>query len=165
MGKGLIIALAASLGLNFFAAGFVLHDVLNPRDQTALTAPDRDQALRGVAHGRGLMGAAESLPPQSRRAFRAAFRQALPDMRVRHRDLRARQGELVALFQAERWDDDAIAAKMAEIRDIRAGQQQAFDTALSAAMGALAQEDRDRLLEAARQRRVERQQRRRPPAE
>ena len=158
MGRGVMIALAVSLGLNFFAGGFLLRDVLREDAPLAMVQPDA--ALEGAG---ALRRAVTALPPESRRQLRREMRGALPDMRARQRALQERRKELRALFQVDEWDDAAVSAKMSEIRTLRAEQSEAFDQALARALSALSAEDRRRMIERAEERReVRRRHRERP---
>ncbi len=159
MGRGVGILLAASLGLNFFIAGFLLHDRLD-RDRPP---PPFAADFRGFDNPRGLVGAAGVLPPESRREFRRAFRAQLPNMRGRFREMRTLRLELRALLEANELDAAAVAAKMTEIRDARARQQEAFDAAFAAAMETLSAEERQRMIEFSEQRRKERRNHRGGP--
>ncbi len=154
MGRGLMIVLAASLGLNFFVAGFLFHGRVNP---TPPPPPVAEGA--GFGNPRGVMRLVGELPPESRRAFRREIRGALPGMREMNGRMRILQQELRMLIEAEEWDADAVAAKMAEIRALRAAQTEAFDGAFAAALEAVSVEDRRRLLEMAERRRAERRER------
>ena len=152
MGRGVIIVLAASLGLNFLIAGYLLNDIVD-RDRAS---PPAAAEFRGFNNPRGLVGAARVLPPDSRRAFRAAFRDRLPDMRAHHREMRALRGDMKALIEADEWDGAAVAAKMKEVREVRARQQQAFDEAFFAALQTLSSEDRKAMTAFAAQHRKDR---------
>ncbi len=152
MGRGIAIVLAVSLGLNFFMAGFLLHDVIRPPSPPPPLAGD----FRGLNNPRGLIGAAMALPPETRRAFRRSFQERLPDMRIQHREMRSKREELRALVEADEWDADAVAAKMEEIRMLHARQREAFDKAFVDAVGSLSGEDRRRMIEAAMQMRMQR---------
>ena len=165
MGRGIAIVLAVSLGLNFFMAGYLLHDVVRPPPP-----PPFAEDFRGFNNPRGLIGAARALPPETRRAFRTSFQERLPDMRNQHREMRLRREELRVLIEADEWDADAVAAKMDEIRVLHARQREAFDKAFIDAVGALSGEDRRRMIEDATQMRMERHKKRRgrmkpPPPE
>lgn len=161
MGRGIVIVLAVSLGLNFLIAGYLLNDVMDG-DRAS---PPHAAEFRGFNNPRGLVGAANVLPQESRRDFRAAFRERLPDMRAHHREMRVLRRDMKTLIAADEWDGAAVSEKMKDIRDVRARQQRAFDEAFLAALTTLSSEDRDRLLEFAEQRRRERPGRRRfgPP--
>lgn len=161
MGRGVMIALAVSLGLNFLIAGYVLHDVI---DSDPPSPPPAADMRGGFNNPGGLMRVAGALPPESRRAFRRAIRAELPDMRTHHQEMRRLRGELRMLMEAEQWDEAAVAQKMEDIRNVQARQRAAFDKALVSALGSISAEDRELLMEIARQRRAERRKgRRRPP--
>jgi uncharacterized membrane protein len=149
-----MIVLAASLGLNFFAAGYLFHGKVNPPP-----APPPSVEGRGFENPRGLMRLANELPDESREAFRREIRTALPQMRDQHRRMRALRGELRVLVEADDWDGDAVAAKMDDIRAVRSAQTEAFDKAYTKALGAVPAEDRRRLIEIAEKRRADRRER------
>lgn len=161
MGRGVIIILAASLGLNFFMAGYLFSDWLKP------APPPVAGGFRGFDNPRGLAHMAEALPPERRRAFRQSFKESLPNMRAHHREVRELREEMRALLEAEEFDRAAIAAKMEEMRDVRARQQAAFDEAFLGAIGALSADERQSMIELAKkvrkERRHERRERMRPP--
>ncbi len=158
MGRGVVIFLAASLGLNFLIAGYLLNDAL---DQDRAPPPGAAE-FRGFNNPRGLVGAADVLSPESQRAFRAAFREGLPNMRAHHKEIRTLRRGLREILAAEEWDGAAVEAKMTEIRDVRARQQQAFDDAYATALETLSGEDRKRMIAFAEQRRMERREKRKP---
>ncbi len=161
MGRGVIILLAASLGLNFLVFGYLLNDWVDRAPPQPPAAAD----FRGFDTPRALVGVTNALPPDSRRAFRAAFRQRLPDMRAHHREMRGVRLELRDLLEADEWDGEAVAAKMAEIQTLRARQHEAFDEAFLAAVNTLSAEDRRRMIEYAEERRAARREQRKfgPP--
>ncbi len=168
MGRGIVIVLAVSLGLNFFAAGALFNNWLNP----PAPPPHAANGFKGYDSPRGLARMAEALPPESRLAFREAFRERLPDMRSQFREMYPLREQLNALIAAEEWDSAAVAAKMDEIRAVRERQQEAFDAAFLEAVTALSAEDRKSMIELARQRRMERRKKHRrrmdmppPPSE
>lgn len=163
MGRGVVIVLAVSLGLNFLIAGYLLNDAIDG-DRAS---PPPVSEFRGFGNPRGLIGAARVLPRESRRAFREAFRERLPDMRAHHGEMRALRRDMNALIEAKDWDGAAVAAKMKEIRDVRARQQQAFDAAFFAALQTLSSEERQAMTAFAEQRRKDRRgdRRMRPPPE
>ncbi|MEO1252888.1 MAG: periplasmic heavy metal sensor [Pseudomonadota bacterium] len=147
-----MIALFASLAVNFFAAGYLVHSVTTP------APPPLGPAARdfGVDNPRELMRFAAELSPESRRVFRRTVRDALPRMRSQFEQMRDHQEELYALMIADEWDGDAVAAKMAEISAMRTRQRDAFDAAFVEAFGAIPDADRQALIERARERRGER---------
>ncbi len=160
MGRGVAIVLAASLGLNFFIAGFLLHDQL---DRDPRPPPPGAADFRGFDNPRGLIGITKALPPDSRRSFRAAFRERLPNMRAHHREMRMLREELGDLIGADEWNGVAVTEKMTEIRTLRSRQQEAFDEAFVAAVSTLSAEDRQRMIEFAEERRLKGRDWRKPP--
>ena len=155
MGRGITILLAISLGLNFFMAGYLVSDWLKPGP------PPVASGFKGFDHPRGLVRMSEALPPDRRRAFRQSFREGLPNMRAHHRDMRALRDEMRVLLKAEEFDSVAAAAKMAEMRDARARQHEAFDEALLSAISVLSADERQAMIEMAQQLRKERPYKRR----
>ncbi|MEM9617558.1 MAG: periplasmic heavy metal sensor [Pseudomonadota bacterium] len=147
MGRGLMIALVASLGLNIFAVGFLSGRVLNdPPAGPPQRGPGGEQSFR-------LMHYADALPPERRAEFREAFRAQLPAMRDDFREMRRLRMELSALLGAEEFDRAAVAAKFDAIQDVRDQQQAAFGEAFLDAFETLTPEERQMLREAAESRR------------
>lgn len=157
MGRGVMIILAVSLGLNVLAAGYVAQEVVAEKPRT------RDAALSGP--GRGGFGAitrhSDVLPEASREEFRAAFRRSLDEMRNDHSALRQMRRELHQLLSAPEWNEDEVAEKLSTYRARRAGQAERFDKAFLEAMGSLPPADRTRLMEEAEKHRATRRDRRR----
>ena len=138
MNRGLMIAFVASLVLNVFAVGFV---------SGRLIADDEPQEIqpievRGFDNPFRLMRYAETLPPESRQAFRDAFSEALPELRAQNRETRVLRREMMALMEAEDWDRDAAAAKMGEIEAAHLRQRAVFMEVFLDAFEALSPEDR-----------------------
>jgi len=156
MGRGVIILLAVSLGLNCLVAGYVLNDALDGKRKPAHAAAE----FRGFDNPRSLVGVANALPPESRRQFRAAFRPHVTKMRDNHRQVKTLRREMRVLVEAEEWDSAAVASKMEEIRSARARQQEEFDAAFVAAISTLSAADRQRMIEFAEERRREHRRRR-----
>lgn len=159
MGRGLIILLVISLGLNIFAIGHLSgrliaggkppHSVETPGPRGGFDNPFR------------LMRQADALPPELRDDFRAAVREQLPSLRAEHRNMRNLRRELGVLMSAEEWDGAAVSAKLEEIRAAQGRQQTAFNTAFMRAFESLPAEERQRLIEEASQRRKDRRKDRR----
>ncbi|MEM8772615.1 MAG: periplasmic heavy metal sensor [Pseudomonadota bacterium] len=141
MGRGLMIALFASLGLNVFAIGVLSGKMFS--------GPSASAPPVGVTEGlpppNRILRHAAALPPESRKLFRDAFRDELPALRGNYREMRQLRAEMRALAAADDWDSAAIAKKMAEIREVQTRQQQAFDAALLAGLEVLPTEDRQML--------------------
>lgn len=156
MGRGVIILLAVSLGLNCLVAGYFLNDALDGKGKPPHAAAE----FRGFDNPRSLVGVANALPPESRRQFRAAFRPHVAMMRDNHRQVRALRQEMRVLVEAEEWDSAAVASKMEEIRVARTRQQEEFDKAFVAAISTLSAEDRQRMIAFAEERRREHRRRR-----
>ena len=152
MGRGLIIALIASLALNVFAAGFITARLIGPDGPP----PPVEVGPRAFDNPFRLMGSAESLPPESRRAFRAAFETQLPTLRAGNKEMRRLRQELHSSLSSEEWEREKIAEQMAAIRDVQARQREAFDAAFMAAFDTLSTEDRRAIIEAAHERRMDR---------
>ena len=167
MSRTLIIALVGSLALNVFAGGFILGRVLAPPP----AAPSFAEVETGTGFGRRgpprggledpfrMMRFADVLPPESRTAFREAFRERLPDLRRGHGETRRLRAEFGLLVQAEEWDADAVAAKLDELDAAQKRQRDAFKAAYLEALGELSAQERQLLMEAASKRRLERRRR------
>lgn len=151
-----MLVLGASLALNFLGAGFMLGKGIG-----GPSSPPRDMAGPGFDNPRRLARLAEELPDESRRAFRQAFREEIPDIRAAYREMRAHRRELFAVMSNDDWDKDEVAAKMDEINALRDQQRAAFDRALIGALDAISPEDRALLFSLAEQRRAERRAERR----
>lgn len=155
MGRGLIIALGASLALNVFAGGFIAGRLLGepPRRAPIETAGPVDPFR--------LMRHAGSLPPEAREAFRGSLREARGPMREDFRKMRALREELRAVIRAEEWDE-AEARRLFGVIAARQGDQLSrLEDALIEALGSLSAEDRRLLIESAESREAERRERRR----
>lgn len=165
MGRGLTIALVAllvaSIALNVFTAGFMVERLVGRHHGP----PPVEDASRGFDSPFRLMRHAETLPPESREAFRAAIRERLPELRSDHEEMRRLRRELSALISSETWDREKIAAQMKAIRETQARQREAFDAAFLAAFETLSADDRRALMKAAQERRRRHHRHRRPPPE
>lgn len=157
MGRGIVIALVASLALNVFAVGFIAGRVLVVDHHRPPIAHFDGGGPRGGPFA--LMRNADVLPPDSRRAFREAFRSELSGMRESHREMRRLRGELNTLFAAEEWDEAAVRAKLEEIDAVSERQRAAMSNAFVKALGALPADQRQALMKAAEERRGERRRR------
>jgi len=160
MNRTLIIALAGSLVLNVFAGGFILGRVLAPPPEPPPVAGAGGPApAAGIDDPFRIMRHADALPPESRMAFRRAFRAQLPDLRRGHRETRRLRAEFAMLIQAEEWDADAVAAKLEEIDAAQGRQRAAFKAAYLEAFGTLSAEERRLLVDAASKRRIDQRRR------
>lgn len=157
MGRGVMIALGASLALNFLGAGYFLHHAIHQGPP----APPPEISTRGFDGSGGIARSARYLPDESRDAFRREIRKGLPNMREQFGLIRKQREELRALLAADEYDADAVAAKLAEMRNLREAQHVVFDSAFVNALGAISTEDRKLLLEKAADRQRERRERRR----
>ncbi|WP_425407724.1 periplasmic heavy metal sensor [Hyphococcus sp.] len=160
MGRGLIILLVASLGLNIFAFGHFSGRIL---------AGDKPPPSRShIEHGsRGgfdnpfrLMRYADELSPELREAFRAEIKKELPALREQHDRMRELRRQLSALISADTWDGAAVAAKLEEIRTAQDRQRDAFNRAYVGAFETLPADQRKLLVERAKERRDERRRKR-----
>lgn len=156
MGRGLMIALGASLALNFFGAGFLLSNGLHPKSPP----PAGAGSPRGFDGTGGLARSARYLPAESRAAFRREIRKGLPHMRDQFGELHKQRQELNVLLQAEEFDAAAVAAKLEELRAVREAQHQAFDDAFVRALEVISAKDRQILIDQAERRRERRAERR-----
>ncbi len=156
MGRGVMIALFVSLGLNIFAVGYLSGRVLN--DEGAGPPPPK-QGRQEMPSFR-LIHYADALPSERRREFREAFQTQLPAMRDGFQEMRQLRGELTTLLGAEEFDRAAVAAKFEEIEQLRDQQQAAFGKAFLDAFEILTPEERIMLRDAVNERRSKRSHRR-----
>lgn len=153
MGRGLIILLIASLGLNIFAVGHL----------SGLMIAGGPPKPRAESHHRSglddpfkLMRYAEELSPELRDQFRDEFKKQLPKMREDHRQVRALRRELGVLMSADPWDREAVNAKLDEIRALQDQKFVYFNEAFVNAFETLPAAERKRLIDAANAKRLER---------
>lgn len=145
MSRGLLIAFVLSLVLNVFAVGFISGRMIaedEPNDIQPIEVRGFDNPFRLIRY-------AEALPPESRKAFRDGFREALPELRTHNDEIRVLRDEFMALMEAEDWDRDAAAAKMTEIEASHMRQRAVFMAAFLDAFEVLPPEDRKALAEIA----------------
>lgn len=157
MGRGLIILLVASLGLNIFAIGhmsgrFIAGDPPPPKSD--------GHHRSGLDDPFKLMRYAEELSPELREGFRGEFKKQLPVLREEHHRMRELRDELGTLMSADPWDGEAINAKLDEIREIQDRKYVFFNKAFVNAFEKLPAAERARLIEAADARRKEYKKRR-----
>ena len=160
MDRKLIIALAISLAANVFVGGIFLGSTLRgaPPDPVSIEA-----SPVGELRPQPVFRIVQQLPPESRRHFRRAFRNELPEMRDTNRELRRVRRELAIIVQAEEWDEAAVQEKFTEMRELRHEQAKRFESALIEALGELSREDRQRVLRAIGERERQRDQQGRMP--
>ncbi|WDI32129.1 periplasmic heavy metal sensor [Hyphococcus flavus] len=159
MGRGLMILLAASIGLNIFAAGHFTGRLLTDRPSPP---PVFDGGGRNGLHDPfRVMRYAEELSPELRDRFRAEIEEQLPVLREEHGRMRGLRRELGVLMTADEWDGEAIAAKLEEIRIAQDRQRDAFNQAFMSAFETLPAAERKLLIETANKRRSERRKKRR----
>lgn len=157
MGRGLIVLLVASLGLNIFAVGYLSGRILAGDKLAGHRPPPIEREHRGGAFEDPfrIMRYAEELSPELRDSFREAFREQLPALREEYRAMRGLRRELGALMSAEVWDSAAISAKLEEIRAAQDRQHDAFNSAFMSAFERLPAAERKRLIDTANMRRKE----------
>lgn len=136
MGRGLILALGASLALNVFLGSVVAGRLLASPPQEAASASSAKP-----------MRAPDSLPPAAQAAFResfAAHREELAGERRRIRELRsAAKGALTA----PQFDRDHAEAALLELNDAEHAQRTGRTARLLQSMETLSQEDRFAMIE------------------
>ncbi len=155
MGRGLIILLVASLGLNIFAAGHFAGKMISgpPRGKPPM---ERSGGRGGFDDPFHVMRYADELSPELRAAFRGEIEQQLPVLRGEHKRMRGLKRELGALMSAEVWDGEAVTAKLNEIHAAQERQRAAFNEAFVNAFETLPAAERKMLIDTANQRRAER---------
>ncbi len=159
MGRGLTIALVASLALNIFGIGFISGRVLN-EPAPEIEGPPKPGGPGGRPSFR-MMHYADALPAERREEFREAFRERLPAMRDGFQDMRRLRMEMAALLGAEDFDREAVEAKFQELHALQQAQQDAFSAAFLDAFETLTPEERQMLREASENRRKRHPRRRR----
>ncbi len=153
MGRGLIIALIASLAANLFAVGFISGRLISDEPRS----PHAERGGPGrIDNPLGLMNHARDLQPEMREAFRDKIRAKLPALREQHRLTHKLRQELAMLIKAEEWDRGAITAKLDEIKTAQDRQREVFNAAFIDAFETLPPEERRRLIEVAANRHKDR---------
>jgi uncharacterized membrane protein len=160
MGRGLIILLVASLGLNIFALGHFSGKMLAGPKPPNIEHIERSKH-RGFDDPFQVMRYAEELSPGLRETFRAEIKKQLPALREHHKEMKSLRRELGALMSADEWDGDAVAVKINEISAAQDRQRDAFNQAFMNAFATLPGEQRKLLIDTANQRRAERRKERR----
>lgn len=160
MGRGLIIALVASLALNIFGIGFISGRMLNEPEVKAEGFP-KPGGPGGREPSFRMMHYADALPPERREEFREAFREKLPAMRDGFREMRTLRMEMSELLGAEEFDRDAVEAKFQELHELQQAQHTAFSAAFLDAFETLTPEERQMLKETSENRRKRHPRRRR----
>ena len=155
MGRGLIILLVASLGLNIFAAGHFAGKTLSgpPKDKPPM---ERSGGRGGYDDPFHVMRYADELSPELRETFRGEIKQQLPVLRGEHKRMRSLKRELGVLMSAPAWDGDAVNAKLNEIHEAQERQRAAFNVAFVNAFETLPADQRKMLIDTANERRAER---------
>ncbi len=134
----LIILLVASLAANVFLGGFVAGKHWGPQHG-------------GMRHERGggpVPRDLDSLSPEGREAFRAAFRSEKADMRAAHEELRGLRKAFGETLAAEPFDRAKCEAALAALHAAEAEKQTALMTRLLDAFEKLSPADRKALAEA-----------------
>ena len=155
MGRGLIVLLVVSLGLNIFALGHFSGRLI-----AGNKPPSREHIERGhrgkFSDPFHVMRYADELSPELRQRFRAEIKNELPSLREHHSEMRQLRRELGALMSADEWDGDAVAAKLNEISETQDRQRDAFNRAFMSAFETLPADQRKLLIDTANKRRAER---------
>ena len=150
----LTVALVASLGVN---AGLLLGPKFNGPSNTP--PPERSDRS-GYDDPFKLMRYADELSPELRDSFREEFRAQLPALRDEHGAMKAMRRELGVLMSADELDQDAVKAKLEEIRAAQERQHDVLSTAFVSAFEKLPAAERKMLIETANKRRHEHRKRR-----
>lgn len=142
MGRGIGFALAVSLALNVFAAGFFAGRVIGgDREDPAEIAN-----IRGEPDPFALMRHAHNLPNDAREPFRTAFQEQLPELRSRNRQMRQHRRQLAELIAADEIDRAAVRTMMQKMHELQSAQHAAFSKAFVEAIASLPPEERRALL-------------------
>ncbi len=151
MGKGITIALIASLALNVFAVGFIMGRIITPSHQPL--APTLEAPLHRMDNPRGFMRRAKDLPPESRTAFRHAIRANIPQLRAQREEIHTLQRAYHNALRAEEWDRAAAEAALSELQDARDRGRSLIDEAFLDAIESLDGQARAQLLHRAEENR------------
>ncbi len=144
MGRGITIALIASLALNVFAVGFIMGRIITPND--APPTPMMAAPQHRMDNPRGFMRRAKDLPPESRTAFRHAIRANIPQLRAQREEIHNLQRAYHNALRAEEWDRAAAEAALSELQDARDRGRALFDEAFLDAIESLDGDARAQLL-------------------
>ena len=157
MGKGLTIALLASLALNVFLAGIFAGRLLSPERPAP---PPHVEAPAGD-NPRVMARFARDLPPASRRAFRRALRDSMPDLREQQSEFRSLRRTYYEALNAEDWDRETAEAALTAMQQARDERRALIDQAFLDAFETLSPEERALLLEQIRSQQTKRDKPRR----
>jgi len=150
MGRGLIVALIVSVAINVFAIGFLSGKQIGGGAKPAEVArPD----MHGVEIPFGFMRDVQSLPPQVRRKFRGKIREHIPAMRAHAVELRQSRRVLNDALTAKDWDRAAVEKALERMHAAQSRQRAVISAAFINAFETLSREERDALIEHARERR------------
>ncbi len=142
MGKGITIALIASLALNVFAIGFISGRIIKPNHPpSALEAPHSR-----MDNPRGFMQRAKDLPPESRNAFRHAIRSNIPKLRAQRKEIYKLQRTYYDALRAEKWDRATVEAALGDLQEARDRGRAMIDQAFLDAVESLDADARAQLL-------------------
>jgi uncharacterized membrane protein len=149
MGKGITIALIASLALNVFAIGFISGRIIKPSHQPL--AQTLEAPHRRMDNPRGFMQRAKDLPPESRNAFRHAIRSNIPKLRAQKKEIYKLQRTYYDALRAEKWDRVAVETALSDLQKARDRGRAMIDEAFLDAVESLDADARAQLLHRAKE--------------
>jgi len=144
MGKGITIALIASLALNVFAIGFISGRMIKPNHPPP--APMLEAPHSRMDNPRGFMRRAKNLPPESRNAFRHAIRSNIPQLRAQRNEIQALERAYFDALRAEKWDRAAVETALGDLQEARDRGRAMVDEAFLDAVESLDADARAQLL-------------------
>ncbi|NOX82307.1 MAG: periplasmic heavy metal sensor [Alphaproteobacteria bacterium] len=144
MGKGITIALIASLALNVFAIGFISGRIIKPNHQPS--AQTLEAPHHRMDNPRGFMQRAKDLPPESRNAFRHAIRSNIPKLRAQKKEIYKLQRTYYDALRADKWDRATVETALGDLQEARDRGRAMIDEAFLDAVESLDADARAQLL-------------------
>lgn len=146
--RGLWIALIASLAVNLFVIGGLGGAALMGVRVT-------HKSKHGAAHSR-MAALADSLPPAQRQPWLNTLGRALEDSRPKLAEARAARRDAWNMLRADRIDPQAAMAALNRSRQLEIQARSEMDRAVVAFVATLPKRDRERLIEALKQAKLQR---------
>ena len=140
MGRGLMIALAASLACNVFLGGFVAGRLLGKH-------PHPPPPERGMIEMRGMMGAPGILSEEGREVFAAVFIERRGELRESRRAVREARRAMTESLGKQPWDQAAVDQAIAAFHQAQDGHRTVQTDLFVEAYKKLSAEDRKALNE------------------
>jgi uncharacterized membrane protein len=149
MGKGITIALIASLAVNVFAIGFISGRLIKP-NQPPLK-PVLAELHQRADNPMGFMRRARDLPPESRSTFRHAIRSNIPRLRAQRKEIHTLQRAYYDALRAEKWDRATVETALGDLQEARDRGRAMIDEAFLDAVESLDGDARAQLLHRAKE--------------